>query len=54
MLSTPYYDAGTGDRIVTISKSVLAPSLEDTTKRYLKGKGRFMGVASIDIRLSEF
>lgn len=41
-------------RVLTISKAILAPSPEDPTKRYLKGKGLFMGVSSVDIKLNEF
>ncbi|KAL4467777.1 hypothetical protein ABPG74_013112 [Tetrahymena malaccensis] len=54
VISTPYYDAGSGQRIVTISKAILAPAAEDTDKRYLVGKGLFMGVASLDIKIGEF
>ncbi|EAR86726.1 cache domain protein (macronuclear) [Tetrahymena thermophila SB210] len=54
VISTPYYDAVSGDRVVTISKAILAPSPSDPTKRYLQGKGLFMGVANVDIKLSQF
>jgi len=54
VISTPYYDTGTNTRVVTISRAILAPSASDTDKRYLVGKGRFMGVASVDIKLKEF
>ncbi|EAR86724.2 cache domain protein (macronuclear) [Tetrahymena thermophila SB210] len=54
VISTPYYDAGSGQRVVTISKAILAPAKEDTDKRYLVGKGLFMGVASLDIKIGEF
>lgn len=51
---SPYYDAGSNARVVSISKAILAPNINDTDKRQLVGKGRLMGVASIDIKLSEF
>lgn len=54
MISTPYYDGGTNQRVVTISRAILAPNKGDKARRYLTGKGQFVGVASVDIRISEF
>ncbi|KAL4502245.1 hypothetical protein ABPG72_000480 [Tetrahymena utriculariae] len=54
VISTPYYDFGSSQRVVTISKAILAPATEDTDKRYLVGKGLFMGVASLDINIGQF
>lgn len=54
VISTPYYDTGTNTRVVTISRAILAPNVADTEKRYMTGKGQFVGVASLDIKITEF
>lgn len=54
VISAPYYDTGLKKKVITVSKSMIAPNILDTSKRYLTGKGRFIGVANVDIILSTF
>ncbi|EAR86727.2 cache domain protein (macronuclear) [Tetrahymena thermophila SB210] len=54
VLTTPYKDAVTGNTVITVSKPILIPNEQDVQKRYEVGKGQFLGVASIDIVLSNF
>ena len=52
IISSPYFDPGLKAQVVTVSKAMLAPNALDTSKRYLSGKGRFIGVANVDIVLA--